>query len=110
MIAREARQREALASARAANANLSATDARCLSSARGNAAGRSAARALTTSAFAGMSRSKDCPIAWGTRASRIGRAVGRAPARVPEHRYRNCAAERRDAVASLCNLLPLQLC
>jgi hypothetical protein len=39
-------------------------DARCSSSARGNAAGRSAARAPTTSASAGTSQSKDCPIAW----------------------------------------------
>src|SRR5437667_7262925 len=49
------------------------------------AAGRSAARAPTTSASAGTSQSKDCPIARGTRASRIGRSVGSAAPRVREH-------------------------
>ena len=39
------------------------------------AAGRSAARAPTTSASAGTSQSKDCPIAWDTRASRTGRSA-----------------------------------
>src|SRR5262249_1991168 len=57
----------------------------CSSSARRNAAGRSATRAPRTSASAGTSQSKDCPIAWGTRALRIGRSVGSA-----------AAAERRD--------------
>src|SRR5262245_1232797 len=33
---------------------------------------------------AGTSRSKDCPIAWGTHASRIGRSVGNAAARARE--------------------------
>ena len=60
--------------------SLSTTDAdaRCSSSARGNAAGRSATRAPRTSASAGTSQSKDCPIARGTRASHIGRSVGSA--------------------------------
>ncbi len=52
--------------------------------ARGNAAGRSATRAPRTSASAGTSQSKDCPIAWGTRALHIGRSVGSAAARVHE--------------------------
>jgi hypothetical protein len=54
-------------------------------SARGNVAGRSTARAPKTSASAGTSQSKDCPIAWVTRASRIGRSVGNAAERVREY-------------------------
>jgi hypothetical protein len=60
-------------------------DARCSSSARGNAAGRSATRAPRISASAGTNQSKDCPIARGTRALHIGRSVGSAAARVREH-------------------------
>src|SRR5439155_19876149 len=48
-------------------------DVRCSSLVRGSVAGRSATRARRTSASAGTSRSKGCPIAWGTRASPIGR-------------------------------------
>jgi len=57
--------------------SLSTTDAdaRCSSSARGNAAGRSATPAPRTSASAGTSQSKDCPIARGTRALHIGRSA-----------------------------------
>src|SRR5215813_5570105 len=70
-----------------AETSLSTTDAdaRCSSSARGNAAGRSATRAPRTSASAGTSQSKGCPIARGTRALHIGRSVGGAAARVREH-------------------------
>ena len=58
-------------------------------------------RAPTTSASAGTSQSKDCPIAWGTRALRIGRSVGSAAARVREHtNHRSRAAEQPDEVAA----------
>jgi len=46
-----------------------------------------------------MSQSKDCPIAWGTRALHIGRSVGRAAARVgsvppqPRRRETRCTRE-----------------
>ena len=67
-----------------------------LSSARGNAAGRSATRAPRTSASAGTNQSKDCPIARGTRALHIGRSVGSAAARVRDHT--TAAAPPRDAM------------
>jgi hypothetical protein len=35
--------------------------------------------------FCGNAPVKDCPIAWGTRASRIGRSVGNAAARLHEY-------------------------
>jgi hypothetical protein len=58
-------------------------DARCSSSARGSAAGQSATTAKTF-ASVGTSQSTDYPIAWGTRASRIGRSVDGAAAQVRE--------------------------
>jgi hypothetical protein len=80
--------------------SLSTTDAdaRCSSSARGNAAGRSATRAPRTSASAGTNQSKDCPIARGTRALHIGQSVGSAAARVREHT--TAAAPPRSAMNS----------
>jgi GcrA cell cycle regulator len=49
--------------------------------------------------FCGTSQSKDCPIAWGTRALHIGRLVGSAAARVREHT--TVAAPPRDYPAPL---------
>ena len=79
--------------------SLSTTDAdaRCSSSARGNAAGRSTIRAPRTSASAGTNQSRDCPIARGTRASHIGRSVGSAAGRV--RRHTTAAVPPRDAVS-----------
>ena len=55
-------------------------DARCSSWAGRNAAGRSAPPAPRTSVSAATSRSKGCPIARGTRASRTGGRAGTAAA------------------------------
>jgi len=80
-------------------------DARCSSSARGNAARRSAARAPTTSASAGTSQSKDCPIAWGTRASPIGRSVGSQPrVRKPPQPRRRAASRNRAGCSRVSGL------